>query len=605
MGVKVDFFTLPTPALSGSNPRPKNGVEVTAISNLVAELLLIGAIRPVSVSPTTVLNPIFAVKNHNGSYRLILNSKEVNEACVKKIHFKMETLQTVLDCIQPGDFLSSLDLKKGFHHVALHPDHQHFFGFQWQGQQFHFTCLPMGLRESPRIFTVLVKALLTVLRERGIRVFSYIDDSLIAAPSLSLGEGHTQEVRTFFESAGFIVHEAKSALKPSHRLHYLGFVIDSNKMVVELPEGKFHRLRDDLKVLRRHLISHRPIVVRKFATILGFLLSCTPAIPYGLGHFRFFERAKQKALRAGTKWDQSFLLPSSIEPDLQWWESLTHPLQRSFARRTVTHTITTDASTTGGWGAICRQTKVAGVWHQLNEDRIDLLELRAIRFGLENLPFSWQNANIRFRVDNTVAVSYINNFGGRIPHLDLEARLIWQILEQHRATAVAVYIPSRDNPADGLSRLITRSAAANLDAEWQLKPELFDALCQRFQFVPDMDWFATAINTQLPRFAARFFEPAASEIDAFDVHWGSLKGYFFPPFCVLHRVIIKILQEQVPALVVHPRWPSQPWWPILVHHRQFYHDLPTAAQSLQLPQFPHLVHRLQKAPLQCSAFFLQ
>jgi hypothetical protein len=376
-------------------------------------------------------------------------------------------------------------------------------------------------------------------------------------------------------------------------------------MVVELPPSKFRRLKDDLKVVRRHFENNTPLLLRKFAQILGFLLSCMPAIPYALGHFRTFERAKQKALQAGISWEKPFFLPKSISLDLEWWEALKPPLQRSFSRKPLTHTVTTDASTSGGWGAMCQNAKVAGVWAEKDESRIDLLELKAVRLGLENLPFSWDGARIRFRIDNTTAVSYINNYGGRIPVLDQEAREIWRFLEERHATAIALYIPSRDNPADALTRTVTRTEAVNLDAEWQLKPQVFEDLCRRFEFQPEIDWFATAINTQLPRYVARFYEPAAFEIDAFDSTWGDSKGYFFPPFCVLHRVIAKIVADRARALLIHPHWPSQPWWPSLVHHRQSYHDLPAAASSLQLPLHPHLIHRLRKMPLQCSTFFLR
>ncbi|CAG0922354.1 unnamed protein product [Notodromas monacha] len=140
-----------------------------------------------------------------------------------------------------------------------------------------------------------------------------------------------------------------------------------------------------------------------------------------------------------------------------------------------------DAATSGGWGAICGKSRVAGLWKEEDTSRIELLELKAIRLALKTLPFNWYRANIRLRVDNTVAISYINRAGGKIRSLDQEARLLWKFLEDNEATAYATYIPSKDNPADKLTRELTRAEGRELDAEWQLRPEIFADICASYE----------------------------------------------------------------------------------------------------------------------------
>ena len=240
---------------------------------------------------------------------------------------------------------------------------------------------------------------------------------------------------------------------------------------------------------------------------------------------------------------------------------------------------------------------IAGFWRKTEENRIDLLELR-----FQQLPVSWEQAHISFRVDNQVAVQYINKGGGRKKRLNEETKLIWHFLESRGATGVASYIPSADNPADALTRRISKQDSVNWDAEWQLKPDLFCHICSVFNFQPEIDWFASPHNKQLPVFVSRFFENSALETDAFEQDWGEKKGFMFPPFILLSRVLRKIVKDGAQTLLIHPLWPSQLWWPTLLHHRCYFIDLPTAQHSLRLPQFPEMRHRLPQMKLQASVF---
>jgi hypothetical protein len=86
------------------------------------------------------------------------------------------------------------------------------------------------------------------------------------------------------------------------------------------------------------------------------------------------------------------------------------------------------------------------------ESRIDELELQAVLAALQSFPIAQTHKVIRARVDNTVAVAYINHMGGRIPRLNRIARKIWAVLEENDAFLIATYIPTHENPADELTR---------------------------------------------------------------------------------------------------------------------------------------------------------
>jgi hypothetical protein len=249
---------------------------------------------------------------------------------------------------------------------------------------------------------------------------------------------------------------------------------------------------------------------------------------------------------------------------------------------------------------------VAGVWPPDESYAIGLLELRATVRALQYLPFDWTNSNIHFRIDNQVALSYVNRLGGRDKTLNDEAQVLWGLLESANAFAHATYIPSRDNPADSLSRIMTRKQASLLDTEWQLNADVFKEVCREFRVNPSVDWFASGENSQLSRFVSFEYDPLAWKTDAFLQSWSGHPGYFFPPFCVISRVLQKIrIDKPKASILIHPRWPSQPWWPDLIQARTRFVQLPPSSVCLRLPHHPALRHRLKKLVLQASIIFFQ
>ena len=54
---------------------------------------------------------------------MILNLKRINKF-VDYNHFKIESLQNVLELIIPGVYMASIDLKDAFYSVSIHKNHQ-------------------------------------------------------------------------------------------------------------------------------------------------------------------------------------------------------------------------------------------------------------------------------------------------------------------------------------------------------------------------------------------------------------------------------------------------------------------------------------------------
>lgn len=165
----------------------------------------------------------------------------------------------------------------------------------------------------------------------------------------------------------------------------------------------------------------------------------------------------------------------------------------------------------------------------------------------------------------------------------------------------AVYIPTDENPADALTRGVT-SRKRMLDTEVQLNPTIVRPLLNNGPFLPRIDWFASDINHQLPRFYVWHAEPqtAAEGANAFMFNWGLEPGYIFPPFSLLPRIIRKIRDDKAKVLLIHPRWPGALWYPSLPEITIMQQEISPSADVLRYPNHPDLRHPMTDLRLVAS-----
>ena len=66
------------------------------------------------------------------THRTILNLKELNEF-VAYHHFKMDTLAAAISMMKPGCFMALVDLKDAYYTIPIHPSHQKYLKFWFDG----------------------------------------------------------------------------------------------------------------------------------------------------------------------------------------------------------------------------------------------------------------------------------------------------------------------------------------------------------------------------------------------------------------------------------------------------------------------------------------
>ena len=169
-------------------------------------------------------------------------------------------------------------------------------------------------------------------------------------------------------------------------------------------------------------------------------------------------------------------------------------------------------------------------------------------------------------------------------------KIIWEWCVQHKIWLTTNHIPGKLNVnADRASR--TRNPTS---AEWMLNPNLLKQCFEKLDFQPNIDLFASRINSQIDCYISYQPDPFATAVDAFSVNWGSLKFYAFPPFSLVAKVLSKIRKDRAEGICVLPDWPTQPWYPVA---KSMMKTAPIILKPkkdlLQQPNNPKMQHPLQ------------
>ncbi len=115
-------------------------------------------------------------------------------------------------------------------HPGSAPHHRRFLPFAFEGVACQYTVLPFGLSLAPRTFTKCMDAVLSPLKQKGVRILNYLDDWLILAQSEAKLISHRSLLLSHLKCLGLRVNFAKSSLSPSQWASFLGAVFDSVHM---------------------------------------------------------------------------------------------------------------------------------------------------------------------------------------------------------------------------------------------------------------------------------------------------------------------------------------------------------------------------------------
>ena len=595
-GLKIDFTEQPPEY--HTSPISLQPFEKTVLDNEITKLLAKQVICECSYEPNEFVSSVFTREKKDGTHRMILNLKRLNNY-VSYQHFKMESLKNVIDILQPHSWMASVDLKDAFYSIHVNENYQKFFKFKWKGKLYKYLGMPNGYGEAMRIFTKLLKVPFSVLRSEGHLSVVFVDDTYLQAESQQRCLDNIHDTISLLHSLGFTIHAEKSILQPTQKIEFLGFIIASNEMTIKLSEKKTNTVKNKI---RSFLVSQKR-TIRELASIIGSIISCFPAEPQGKLHYRNLEYFKITQLRLSQgKFDAKLPpLPGEGTLELEWWlEHIDESVFKIHMPKTDL-VIATDASELG-WGATNGIKPTGGRWEMNENSHINFLELKAIHLALCSYiksPNKYQHVQIQS--DNTVAISYVNNMGGKINTLNKLAIKIWDFCTSRNIWLTAVHIPGKCNKvADKMSREL------DVNTEWSLSLNIFHLVENQFNFYPEIDLFATRLNYKIDKYVSWLPDPCSIAVDAFSISWAGMKIYAYPPFSLVGMVMSKIIKDNTHGIMIIPVWPTQHWFPLLMKHLIHYPILlPQTKSTISLPFNEKLKHpmtpKLQLAAVLVSA----
>jgi Reverse transcriptase (RNA-dependent DNA polymerase) len=163
-GYRLEFSSLPIQNVALiSNFSPS---EEIIVQDCIDKLLSIGAIEKAKSSKNQWISKIFPVPKSDGTFRLILNLKQLNEF-IPYEHFIMEDYRSVCNILLYNMYGATIDLMDAYHLVPIEEKCRVYLRFKFKNILYQYTCLPFGLASAPRIFTKLLKPVVAHLREQG------------------------------------------------------------------------------------------------------------------------------------------------------------------------------------------------------------------------------------------------------------------------------------------------------------------------------------------------------------------------------------------------------------------------------------------------------
>ena len=392
-------------SLPAYSPQSIKGVTLTQeLQNLLRKR----AVEPAPQSPG-FYSRLFLVQKASGSWRPIIDLSTLNDY-ITSSHFHMETPQSVLRSIRPGDWMISLDLQDAYLQVPVHHDSRRFLCFVVAGKSYQFRVLCFGLTTAPQVFTRIMAPVSAILHRYGVRMLRYLDDWLILASTELACLQSRDRLLSICTELGIQVNLTKSSLVPTQSLVYLGMEIRSLPFIARPTPVRVNNL---LRLIEEFLSTPSPPAFL-WRRLLGHLSSLTLLVSGGMLRMRLLQLCLKRPVRFPGRPVSGLLVPSlsrgsslvgSSGPAARGSESLpSSPRRQRLLGRFGCRL-----------GALVGEHHASGLWslHQKTFS-INLRELLAVQYGLKALEHLLVGLSVALFCDNTTTVAYLRRSGRNI-----------------------------------------------------------------------------------------------------------------------------------------------------------------------------------------------
>ncbi|KAG1929738.1 gag-pol fusion protein [Pimephales promelas] len=210
----------PTP----SRQRPYRIPErlLTPLKTEIETMIQLGVIEP-SVSEWS--SPIVIVPKKDHTLRVCIDFRKLNSQS-KFDAYPMPRVDELLERIGRAQFITTLDLCKGYWQVPLDPASRPYTAFKTPLGLFHFTVLPFGLHGAPATFQRMMDRVLQGGEECSA---AYLDDVVIFSNTWTDHIRHLKQTLERIQSAGLTLNVGKCRWAQREAC-YLGYLLGNGQL---------------------------------------------------------------------------------------------------------------------------------------------------------------------------------------------------------------------------------------------------------------------------------------------------------------------------------------------------------------------------------------
>ena len=150
----------------------------------------------------------------------------------------------------------------------MHQAVRKYLRFVVNKKVYQFTCLPLGLATSPREFTKLLRRVVSLLRQQGVKLHIYLDEWLIRADTPEQDQLHAQTTIRVLQFLGWIINFEKSDLTPSQDFQFIRMQFNTRRFTV----APLPKMRLKVQSVHQHLMANPNITARDLHRLLGMLV---------------------------------------------------------------------------------------------------------------------------------------------------------------------------------------------------------------------------------------------------------------------------------------------------------------------------------------------
>ena len=174
------------------------------------------------------------------------------------------------DLLKKGDYMVKIDLKgRRISDSPKIPDHLKYLRFLWRDSFLEFACLPFGLASAPRVFTKLLKPVLSILRQGGIRLIVYLDNILFYGGLSGAGPSACCFDSKSSRSARLYSELPNVGTSSFRKMEFSGSLVNSLDLSRSLPRDKIRKVQSKCQ----DLLNTPVTTVRELSVKLPGILS--------------------------------------------------------------------------------------------------------------------------------------------------------------------------------------------------------------------------------------------------------------------------------------------------------------------------------------------